>query len=118
MSGEVYVGIDVAKERVDVAARPTGERWEATNDEKVLSQLVRRLRKLAPALIVIEATGGYETELALALTQASLPVRIVNPRQVRDFAKGKGLLAKTDRLDAQILAQYVETLPPRGQADA
>jgi transposase len=115
MSGEVYVGIDVAKEKVDVAVRPTGESWEANNDEKGRKKLVRRLRKLSPTLIVMEATGGYETELALALTQASLPVRIVNPRQVRDFAKGKGLLAKTDRLDAGILAEYAETYRPQAR---
>ena len=74
--------------------------------------LARRLRKLAEVLVVMEATGGYEVELALALEEAGLGVRVVNPRQVRDFAKGKGLLAKTDSLDAAILAEYAETYRP------
>jgi transposase len=112
----VFVGIDVAKEKVDVAVRPTSEKWEARNDEQGRKELVQRLRKLSPTLVVLEATGGYEVELALALTDASVAVRIVNPRQVRDFAKGKGLLAKTDSLDAGILAEYAETYRPEARA--
>lgn len=116
MSDWVFVGIDVAKEKVDVAVRPTGEKWEARNDEQGRKELVQRLRTLSPTLVVLEATGGYEVELALALTDASMAVRIVNPRQVRDFAKGKGLLAKTDGLDAGILAEYAETYQPEARA--
>jgi transposase len=111
----VFVGIDVAKETVEVAVRPAGERWGARNDEEGRKELVRRLRKLAPTLVVMEATGGYEVELALALTEAGLGVRVVNPRQVRDFAKGRGLLAKTDCLDAGILAEYAETYRPEAR---
>lgn len=111
----VFVGIDVAKEKVDVAVRPSGERWEETNDAKGIRRLGRRLRKLGAVLVVMEATGGYEVELALALTQAGLGVRVVNPRQARDFAKGKGLLAKTDLLDAAILAEYAETYRPEAR---
>jgi transposase len=111
----VFVGIDVAKETVEVAVRPAGERWGARNDEEGRKELVRRLRKLAPTLVVMEATGGYEVELALALTEAGLGVRVVNPRQVRDFAKGRGLLAKTDSLDAGILAEYAETYRPEAR---
>jgi len=116
MSGDVFVGIDVAKETVEVAVRPSGERWEEGNDEKGRKTLVQRLRDLSPALVVMEATGGYEAELALALTGASISVRVLNPRQVRDFAKGKGLLAKTDGLDAAILAEYAETYRPEPRA--
>lgn len=111
-AGGIFVGIDVAKEKVDVAVRPSGERWEAANDTKGIRQLSRRLRKLGEALVVMEATGGYEAALALALQKAGLGVCVVNPRQVRDFAKGKGLLAKTDSLDAGILAEYAETYRP------
>ena len=116
MSGDVFVGIDVAKEKVDVCVRPGGERWEESNDDKGRKNLVRRFKELSPTLVVMEATGGYEAELALALTDASVPVRIANPRQVRDFAKGKGLLAKTDGLDAAILAEYAETYRPSPRA--
>ncbi len=116
MSYGIFVGVDVAKEKVDVAVRPTGEKWEARNDEQGRKELVQRLRKLSPTLVVLEATGGYEVELALALTDASVAVRIVNPRQVRDFAKGKGLLAKTDSLDAGILAEYAETYRPEARS--
>ena len=111
-AGGIFVGIDVAKEKVDVAVRPSGERWEAANDTKGIRQLSRRLRKLGEALVVMEATGGYEAALALALQKAGLGVCVVNPRQVRDFAKGKGLLAKTDSLDAGILAEYAEAYRP------
>jgi len=116
MSGEVFVGIDVAKENVEVAVRPSGERWAERNDGMGWRNLVRRLRELSPRLVVMEATGGYEAEVALHLTEASIPVRILNPRQVRDFAKGKGLLAKTDGLDAAVLAEYAETYRPEPRA--
>jgi transposase len=116
MSGEVFVGIDVAKDTVEVAVRPSGERWEERNDGKGWKKLVRRLREVSPKLVVMEATGGYEAEVALRLTEASIPIRILNPRQVRDFARGKGLLAKTDGLDAAVLAEYAETYRPEPRA--
>ena len=103
-----YVGIDVVKEMLDVALRPTGERWRVEHDAAGLEQLVARLQALAPALIVLEATGGLELELAAA----ALPVVVVNPRQVRDFARATGRLAKTDALDAAVLAHFAEAVRP------
>ena len=103
-----YVGIDVAKEMLDVALRPTGECWRVAHDAAGLEQLVARLQALAPALIVLKATGGLELELAAA----ALPVVVVNPRQVRDFARATGRLAKTDALDAAVLAHFAEAVRP------
>ena len=107
-----FVGIDVSKHQLDVAVRPRGETWTAAHDEAGLSALVARLRALAPTLIVLEATGGWEVALAGALVAATLPVAVVNPRQVRDFARSTGTLAKTDRLDAQMLAEFAEAVRP------
>ena len=86
----VFVGIDVAKDRVDVALRPSGDVWEVAYDESGVSALVSRLQSLQPSSVVLEATGGLELPLAAALTAASLPVAVVNPRQVRDFPKATG----------------------------
>ena len=108
-----FVGIDVSKAQLDVAVRPSGETWTVAHDEAGLSGLVARLRTLAPALIVVEATGGWEVALVGALAAALLPVAVVNPRQVRDFARSTGTLAKTDRLDAQSLAHFAEALRPQ-----
>ena len=108
-----FVGIDVSKAQLDVAVRPSGETWTVAHDEAGLSALVARLRGLAPTLIVLEATGGLEVVLAGALATAALPVAVVNPRQVRDFARSTGTLAKTDRLDAQSLAHFAEALRPQ-----
>jgi transposase len=108
-----FVGIDVSKAQFDVAVRPSGETWTVAHDEAELSGLVARLRTLAPALIVVEATGGWEVALVGALAAALLPVAVVNPRQVRDFARSTGTLAKTDRLDAQSLAHFAEALRPQ-----
>lgn len=119
-SAAQFVGIDVSKAQLDVAVRPSGETWTVAHDEVGLSALVARLRTLAPTLIVVEATGGLEVVLAGALATAALPVAVVNPRQVRDFARSTGTLAKTDRLDAQSLAHFAEALrpPPRPLPDA
>ena len=108
----VYAGIDVAKDRVDVALRPSGEVWDAAYDESGVSALVSRLQSLRPSAVVLEATGGLELPLAGALAAASLPVVVVNPRQVRDFAKATGRLAKTDALDAQVIAHFAEAVRP------
>lgn len=108
----LFVGIDVAKEHLDTALRPSGERWASTNDARGISTLCRRLQQQAPTLIVLEATGGLEMPLAGALAAARLPVVIVNPRQVRDFAKATGQLAKTDTLDAAVLAHFAEAVRP------
>ena len=94
-----YVGIDVAKTQVDVAVRPTDDRWEVPYDDAGVRQLVSRLKALEPALVLLEATGGLELPLVAALATEELPVVVVNPRQARDFAKATGKLAKTDHLD-------------------
>ena len=107
----IFVGLDVAKGHVDVALRPSGEHWQAPTSEAGLAALVERLRASAPALVVMEATGGLEAPLLAALAVA-MPVAVVNPRQVRDFARAMGRLAKTDRLDAAVLAHFAEVVRP------
>ena len=109
----MLVGIDVAKAELVVAARPTGEHWAVPNDEAGVRALVERWRAgAAPELIVLEATGGYELLCVGALAAAGLPVVVANPRQVRDFAKATGQLAKTDRIDADVLALFAERVRP------
>ncbi len=112
MAAEVFVGIDVARASLDIATRPTGERWQVGNDSTGISALVARLRALGPVLIVLEATGGLEVAVLAALGSVGLPAVAVNPRQVRDFAKAVGKLAKTDALDAQVLAHFAEAVRP------
>lgn len=109
---EVWIGIDVAKEWLDVAS--TGEEpvWRVSNDEAGMAELVRQLQTAAPQLVVMEASGGYERLAAAALTVAGLAVAVVNPRQVRDFARAGGHLAKTDALDARVLAQFAQRMQP------
>lgn len=116
----LFVGIDVAKATLDVATVPPIEPWSVTNDEDGIEVLVERLRKAAPELVVLEATGGYETPVATALVAAGIPTTVVNPRQVRSFARSMGKLAKTDRLDAQAIAVFASLVKPRprGLADA
>jgi transposase len=108
----IFVGIDVSKAQLDVEIRPTGEKESVANDKAGIKALVKRLAKLQPTLIVLEATGGYERQVAQALVRAELPVVVVNPRQVRDFAKATGQLAKTDRIDAGVLAHFGEAVRP------
>jgi transposase len=117
---EHFVGIDVSKDRLDVHLRPSGESFAVARDGEALAMLVERLRALAPALVVMEATGGYETVVASALGAAHLPLAVVNPRQIRDFARATGRLAKTDRLDAAAIAHFAEAIrpPARPIADA
>jgi len=112
-SPRTYVGIDVAKAQWDVAVRPTGESWHVSADAQGMPRLQEWLQELAPALIVVEATGGLELPLVGALAAADLPVVVINPRQVRDFAKALGKLAKTDTLDAQVLAHFGEATKPK-----
>lgn len=112
MAEPVYVGIDVSKEGLDVAVRPAGSGWRATNDEGGIRELVARVRALAPTLLVLEATGGYERAIVAALAAAALPVVVANPRQVRAFARATGQLAKTDAIDAAILALFAERVRP------
>ena len=107
-----YVGIDVAKAQVDVAVRPIDNRWVVANDEAGVRELVAQLKPLDPALVLLEASGGLELPLVADLVAESLPVVVVNPRQVRDFARATGKLAKTDSLDAAILAHFAEAVQP------
>lgn len=100
------VGIDVAKDKLDTGIDTTGELLLHQNNPAGIAQLIAHLTPLRPRFIVVEATGGYETELVTALALAGLPVCLVAPRRVRAFAKGLGILAKTDTLDAQVLARY------------
>jgi transposase len=108
----VFVGVDVAKRRLDVHLRPSGEGFTIDHDEERVAALVERLAALAPTLVVLEATGGLEVRLAAALAAAGLPVAVVNPRQVRAFARATGRLAKTDRLDAAAIARFAEAVRP------
>jgi transposase len=108
----VYIGIDVSKAHLDVADRPNKETWQEENNAEGFACLVKKLKKKNPILIVMEATGGYETEISTELALAGLPVAVVNPRQVRDFSKSLGKLAKTDRIDANILAHFAEAIHP------
>ena len=112
MSSLVFIGIDVSQARLDLAVRP-GTSWSVQHDEAAIATVVEQLATLHPALIVLEATGGMEIPLTSALATAGLPVVVVNPRQVRDFARASGLLAKTDALDAQVLAQFAEVMRPQ-----
>lgn len=107
------VGIDIAKDHLDLAARPTGECWRVAHTIDEFPALIARLTALAPDRIVLEATGGLEILLATALAAAGLPVVVCNPRQVRDFAKATGQLAKTDQVDARVLAHFGEALQPQ-----
>lgn len=116
----VHVGIDVSKDRLDVHVRPTGQSSMQPRDDAGLDALCADLQALAPRLIVLEATGGYEIAVAAALAAARLPVAVVNPRQIRAYAKAIGRLAKTDRLDAELIARFAEQVrpEPRPLADA
>lgn len=107
-----YVGIDVAKDHLDVVFRPGGEYLKTTNDERGIASVVDRLQDEKVELVVLEATGGLEQPAAAAIAVSGSPVSIVNPRQVRDFAKAIGRLAKTDRIDAAVLAHFAEAVRP------
>lgn len=107
-----FVGIDIAKTRIDIHLRPSGEAFTLERTAAGLDDLVRRLRGVAPALIVMEATGGFEITVAATLATADLPVVVINPRQIRDFARATGQFAKTDRLDAALIALFAERIRP------
>jgi transposase len=109
---ELFIGIDVAKDVLDVAIRPTGDAWQVSNDENGITVLVERLRGLRPTLIVLEATARLHVAAVGALAAAGLPVQAINPRQVRDFGKATGKLAKTDAIDAGILAHFADAVRP------
>lgn len=108
----MFVGIDVSKGHLDVAVRPTGEAFRVANDDAGISSLVDRFKSMGVTLVVMEASGGYEDGCASALALAQVPTAVVNPRQVRDFAKATGKLAKTDGIDADVVAHFGEALRP------
>lgn len=108
----VFVGIDIAKDTLDIHVLPSNENWTSRHNEHGITDTVTSLTGLAPECIVLEATGGLETTLAVALTSAGLPVAIVNPRQIRDFARAMGRLAKTDSIDAEVIALFAEKVTP------
>ena len=112
----LFVGIDVSSDHLDVAVRPTGEALQVPYDLRGIKDLVERLADLSPYLVVLEATGGMEVPLTGELAGAGLPVAVVNPRHVRDFARAGGRLAKTDALDAQVLAHFAEAMQPAPRA--
>jgi transposase len=109
---QLFVGIDISKDRLDVHIQPTEERFSLAHDEAGVAEVVRRLQGVAPQLVVMEATGGYETTVAAALGSAGLAVAVVNPRQIRDYARATGQLAKTDRLDARVIALFAQAVRP------
>jgi transposase len=107
-----FVGIDVSQAHLDVAVRPGDSTWQIPNDQEGVAGLAARLQELAPDLVVLESTGGYELAAVTGLLVAGLPVVVANPRQVRDFAKAVGKLAKTDAIDARVLAHYAAAVQP------
>ena len=108
----MFAGIDVSKDHLDVHLRPAGDALRVANDEAGVTALAARLAAAGPTLVVLEATGGYEAPLAAALAAAGVPLAVVNPRQVRRFAEATGRLAKTDRLDAAVLAHFADAVRP------
>ena len=112
MSTEYFVGIDVSKDTLDVCAYPTQDTFRVPNSPDGLGELIKRLKPLEPRLIVFEATGGYETLAVSSLAVAGLPVVVINPRQIRDFAKSIGRLAKTDVIDAGVIARFASAVRP------
>jgi len=109
---EIYIGIDVSKDTLDVAIYGDKQHLSFANDEAGITKIVSKLRQLDPELVVLEATGGFEVALAAELGVAKIPTAVVNPRQIRDFAKSVGMLAKTDILDARIIARFAATIQP------
>ena len=115
---EIYVGVDVSKDRLDVHVRPSAESFAVARDSDGVAALAERLAALAPRLVVMEATGGFETIVAAGLASAGLPLAVVNPRRIRSFAQALGLKAKTDALDAAAIARFAEAIRPEPRAIA
>lgn len=109
----MFIGIDVSKDRLDVHLRPSGEAFAVARNSEAVEALAARLVQLKPELIVLEATGGFETVVAAGLAAAELPLAVVNPRQIRDFARATGRLAKTDPIDAAVIAHFAEAIRPQ-----
>ena len=104
----IIIGIDVLKDRLDVAVRPSGEAFVVERNARGLAELVARLHELSPDIVALEATGGFETVVSAALAGAGLPAAVVNPAQVRAFARALGKRAKTDPIDAAVIAHFAE----------
>ncbi len=113
MTTSSYVGIDVSKARLDVAVLGEEPGWQVDNTQAGIAKLVQQMQEIGPELIVVEATGGYQRAVVEALIQAGLPMAVVNPARVRQFARACGLLAKTDKLDARVLAEFGQRVQPR-----
>src|SRR5215216_5283921 len=113
MATKLYVGIDVSKAKLDVAVLEDKQVWQMENTKAGIKELLHQMRKISPDLIVVEATGGYQRTVVEALFHAGLCVAVVNPARVRQFARACGLLAKTDKLDAQVLAAFGQRVQPR-----
>lgn len=113
MSEQQWVGIDVCQKYLDVYIRPSSKLFQVTNDEVGIAKLVQTLVEIQPELIVLEATGGMEINAAIKLTESGLSVAVINPRQARDFAKATGQLAKTDAIDAKVLAHFADAIRPK-----
>lgn len=111
-TAEIFVGIDVSKAWLDVALYEQEETFRATNDDAGIARLVKRMQELHPVLIVLEPTGGFEMLVVAELTHAGLPVVVVNAKRIRDFARATGRLAKTDKLDARVLAHFAAAIKP------
>jgi transposase len=107
-----FIGIDVSKDALDAATFATNKKWHVSNEETGINRLIEELKELSPTLVVMESTGGYETPLAYALHNAGIPCAVVNPREVRDFARATKKLAKTDTIDAQVLAHFAAVIKP------
>jgi transposase len=112
---QVFVGIDISKKQLDVAFRPEGKAVSALNNRRGIAKLAGQLEKLGPVQVVVEATGGFERELVCALAAVGVPVVVVNPRLVSNFAKSTGLRAKTDAIDAAVLARFAEAVRPESR---
>lgn len=117
-SGQQWVGIDVSKAKLDVCLEPSGKQWSSANNPTGIAQLLSELGSLEIALVVLEATGGMEQAVTQALSQAGIAVVVINPRQIRNFAKAIGKLAKTDSIDAAVLARYGQAVQPEVRAFA
>ena len=115
-SESLFVGVDVSKDRLDVHVRPGGEAFAVSRDGNGLGQLVERLQALSPTLVAVEATGGFETIVAAAIAGAELPLAVVNPAQIRHFAQAVGKRAKTDPIDAGVIAHFAEAVRPASRA--
>ncbi len=112
---EVYIGIDVSQDTLDMAAYPTAQVWQYKNSKSGIAKIVAKLKAIGPKLIVMEATGGLEQALKNALDEGTFAVAVVNPKRVRDFARSMGILAKTDKLDARVMAHFAAKIEPQPQ---